>query len=84
MEKIKIKDLSDLYKEEYEHYIKYKCPEVKNVYCTGIYFKNENDPDCCGIQISFNSYPKTISISMQERILKAINAACNTYFELEE
>ena len=84
MEKIKIKDLSELHKEEHEHYIKYKCPEVKNVYCTGIYFKDENNPDCCGISIGFHGYPNPLSISMQEIILKAINAACNTYFELEE
>ena len=80
----KIKDLKDLSKEEHEHYIKYKCPSVKNVYCSGIYFKNENDPYCSGIQISFHSYPKPISRAQQEHIIKIINCACNTEFVLED
>lgn len=84
MEKIKIKCLSELYKEKHEHYIKYKCPEVMNVYCSGIYFKDESNPDHCGISISFHGYPNPISRSQQAQIINLINFACNTSFELEE
>lgn len=77
---IKIEDLS--YLPEHEHYIKYKCNRVDEVYCTGIYFKDENNPESSGMNIGYHGYPKPLSQNDQELVLTAINAACNTNFQL--
>lgn len=82
MRKIKIKCLSEL--TNHETYIRNSCKDIKHVFDTGIYFYNELDPKSCGLQISFSSYPTKISFDNQQLILRAINAACNTEFILEE
>jgi len=77
-----IKDLSYLY--EHEHYIKYRCPNVRDIYCTGLYFKDENNPENSGINISYHGYPEPLSKKAQAQILLAINAMCDTDFVLED
>ena len=77
-----MKDISHL--PEHEHYIKYKCKDVRAVYSTGIYFKDENNPENSGINFGFFGHPNPLSKRNQAQILIAINAICNTEFELEE
>ena len=80
IETIEIDDLSEIV--DHEHYLRYKCKDIKHVFCSGIYFVNELDHESCGLQISFSSYPTKISLNNQAMILRAINAACNTNFVL--
>jgi hypothetical protein len=80
IETIEIDDLSGIV--NHEHYLRYKCKDIKHVFTSGIYFINELDHESCGLQISFNDYPNGISLKNQALILKTINAACNTNFVL--
>lgn len=78
---IKISSLADLVK--HEEYIKSSCPDIKSVLCTAIYFIDKSNPSSSGVSISFHGYPEEMNIYTQYIVLKAINAACNTDFDLE-
>lgn len=81
-ETIEIGDLSHLHL--YDRYIKACCKEVKDVFITAIYFKDENNPGSSGTHIAFHGYPFPLSRELQATILKAINSICNTNFVLRK
>lgn len=60
-------------------YIKSKAPDIDGVHCSSIYPLK----DFPGVSLNFSDY-KHCSPDMQDRILKAINALCNTDFEFIE
>jgi hypothetical protein len=81
-ETIEIGDLSHLHL--YDCYIKACCKEVKDVFITAIYFKDENNPGSSETYIAFHGYPFPLSRELQATILKAINSICNTNFVLRK
>ena len=77
-----IEDVTYLYRNQ--DYIKACCKEVREVYCTAIYFKDENNLENQGVCISFFGHPNPLSSTEQKLVLKGINAMCNTNFVLRE
>lgn len=80
MEKIKIKRLGELI--AFEEYIKGQQPLVACVYCSSIYFYDATGEHCQN-SIQWNLKDDN-SKELNKALLAAINAACNTNFELNE
>jgi hypothetical protein len=80
MRKIKRVDL--LYFYEFEHYIKDKCPIVKDVYSSSMYFDKTNA--CCHLSWGPWCDGKLMTTEMQDMVLRGINAICGTEFVFED
>jgi hypothetical protein len=77
--KTKIKSLTEL--TAFEEYIKGQQPLVARVYTGSIYFYGV-DGGYCQHSIFWDIAGNT-NIQLQKSLLAAVNAACNTDFELE-
>lgn len=79
MEVTKIKRLNEL--QYYEDFIKYHQPLVKHVYQASIYFRFGDEESCINA-IHWDLLDRTTEEG-EKLLLKAINAICNTNFEIE-
>lgn len=78
---IKIKNLSELSKHAY--FIKRQQPLVREVYSSSIYFFGGTNDCQYSISFEFGEEPKRSS-KVEIALLSAINAACNTDFEIDD
>jgi hypothetical protein len=79
MENIKIKRLNEL--KYFESYIKMCQPLVEHVYHASIYFRFGEEQSCINT-IHWDLLDRTTEEG-EKLLLKAINAICNTNFEIE-
>lgn len=79
--RIILSDLAEI--SMHEEHIKERCKFVKHVFSTSIYFKSESSPETSGLSISYHGFPFELTKTDQARMILAINAICDTDFQIE-